>query len=36
MALIAARGIYGPFYVEQRSAKLGRPVFLTERSATAS
>jgi len=36
LGVVAAWGIYGRVYFKRRSAKLGRPVFLTERSATAS
>ncbi|MGA2661387.1 MAG: APC family permease, partial [Verrucomicrobiota bacterium] len=36
LGVVAAWGIYGLIYFRQRSAKLGRPVFLTERSAAAS
>jgi hypothetical protein len=36
LGVVAAWGIYGLVYFRRRSAKLGRPVFLTQRSAAAS
>ncbi len=36
LGVVAAWGLYGLLYFKRRSAKLGRPIFLEGRSATAS